>query len=434
MRNKGIYMQLKKKNKIQHKIMFWAIIIFVIYVLFPFTRVLPNVIKGAWIFASFLLSLIAIFFNKSKNKLIYLCLIILPLIINLLIFLGEYNQSNNFSFVAKYIVMFAFWLPFLYGAWYSDNYNVKYVNRIKKVMLVCILITCLTTMIGQILYPDASRLLADNETEAHRFYQVRNIGGYGFSYAIALSVPFLIRMFKIEKKPIYIISTLIIGLTIALQKYVFAIIIYLILLFASVLLLQNNKKLFFKRTFISLFFFLLIYLLILRNEAFWKFALKIFENNEVLYQRIGDLYHLFVSKRYSGDISYRSVLYSYSIDAFQANPLLGSLFGMKYEKLSGHSEVLDYLGGTGMFGMFFLIAYIIALIVKFKNKDIMFCDKVALLLTIAMILLLAILNTIIGSIEISTIFAFEYLLIFSYNSRLQKIINEVLKHGKKKKI
>lgn len=412
-------------KKIKNKALFWASVSLILYVLFPVTRILPDVIKGAWVLFSFLAGAKGIFFNNTKNKAAYAYVILFALLINLLIYAGEYRLSGAFSFFAKYIVMFVFWLPFLYGAWYSNNNDENAVIIIKNLIFWCLIVTCVTTIIGQFVYPDAARLLADNDTETHRVFQSINIGGYGFSYALAISVPYLIGKIRFEKDYKYIPAIVVFGVTIILQNYVFAMILYILLVIVSLLLVQNNKDRFLKFAFVFIVVFVIVYFAMLKNPLFWEWFMKLFKNNTVLTQRFGDIQNFFLDKTATGDISYRSSLYDRSFDAFKNSPIFGNVFGGNNE-LSRHSEAFDYLGGTGIFGLVMLTVYIVILC-KLFNKPMTFCDKSLLFFAFATVVVLAALNTVIGSVEISMVFVFEYLTISTYKINTDKGNGYVLK-------
>ncbi|MCR4660822.1 MAG: hypothetical protein K5765_02340 [Clostridia bacterium] len=288
--------------------------------------------------------------------------------------------------------------------------------KIKKVIIILLTITSITTIIGSLVYPEASRLLADGNTDVHRFYQLRNIGGYGFNYALCLSVPFLVHMYKETHKIRYTLLIVLFFVCIVLCSYVFAIVLFLAILFTSVVFVHRKKR--YMKILFSVFalMLLLVYIVILKNDFFWDILLNKVKENAVLYQRIGDMANYFLDKNMTGDMKYRSYLYSLSVDAFKNSPLVGNLFG-KVSNLSYHSEILDFLGGTGLFGMTFMF---VLLLVIFSNYKVVLKDKLfsaSIIILTFVLLILSYLNTVVGSVEITGIFAFLYIPINKYNSQ-----------------
>lgn len=405
-----------KYSKIENKYLFFASILAVSFALLPITRLLPEAIKASVIMLEFSLGIIGVLniLNKYKKSsklkhITYFIVIVFVLIIDLMIYLGEYQYVPVFSFWSKFLMMFAFWLPFILVATYCTSFDVSAINIIKKVILFFLIVTAITTLAGSIFFDDASRILASGDTNGNRLYQAYNIGGYGFIYALSLTIPWLIYQYHTYHKKIVILILILFCGCIIKSSYTTAIIITLYSIIVSLIMIRTIKKKSKIKILLMTMPLIIIIMLCLNNQSFWVLLLKIVSSNSILLERVSNLQDLFIKQSMMGDIGFRTRLYLMSWNAFLNNPLTGNMSNHTVMKLGYHSEILDLLGGCGIIGfsiLLIIICYLRKIIMpQYKNQSI----KVYYMVTLLAFFVFCFINTVIGSLEFSIILSFLYL-------------------------
>ena len=229
-------------------------------------------------------------------------------------------------------------------------------------------ITCLTTYWGCMAFPNASRELTSGAAEKygyHHIYNNLNIGGFEFIYSmvlIAILHIYTIRNSKLFKNgaiwsllsAIYLIA---IALAVVAAEYTTAI----ILLTLSLTLLVFKKKFNFKHLVIVSCIIAICYTMIkpVIIETLYYTAENI--DNDNISPRLTDLALSLDGKftQENSDMDMRETHYKDSFNAFINNPL-GT---WNFEKIGGHSYILDALGKYGILG-FLLILIILYRIYK----------------------------------------------------------------------
>jgi hypothetical protein len=289
--------------------------------------------------------------------------------------------------------------------------NVKKI--ILNFSLAFIVITCVTTIIGNLIFDNPSRDLAGL---TNKIYQLFNIGGYGFIYCITLLIPLLMYFYNVSKKKKYIYYIIIILATIFLSKYSFAIIFSALIISLGIFIkIKSNKKYYFLIASIILFFILRIPISNLIVYITNNVAL-----DKLIEERILSISDFLSKFELVGDAKYRMSLYKQSWNTFIESPLFGIMINKDYYYVIGeHSEILDLLACMGIFG--YAIIFIIAKIyghllyrkyyLNYKVYFIIFCF---------MVLLLSLINTIRTSYEIFYV-GFILYFMFLYNTEEKDI-------------
>lgn len=115
----------------------------------------------------------------------------------------------NLVFLAYYGFDYVLWeqiyaitRPLLWAtiAWFIMSYgDVKLAKHILLVILVCYVLTGITTIAGCFVFPNAARLMANGMSEEQEMlaqFQIYNIGGFSFVYSVTLLIPLLIHFYK----------------------------------------------------------------------------------------------------------------------------------------------------------------------------------------------------------------------------------------------
>lgn len=261
-------------------------------------------------------------------------------------------------------------LPVVLGYYFLYHVKDDRFGLFAKIIFWLCVITCITTIIGCMEFPDASRYLAtvENPDAAKAvLYNWRNIGGYEFVYMIVLSHPLVIiaqKAGKIKKIHAFLCTALVFALSI-FSGYTTALLLTLLTTFTYFL----NKKLTPKQlifwvvcvivitvTFFTIFSDLLIWLADVIDNKFISERLRSLAGGR------GGI---------EGSDDNRIALYEMSLNTFLRNPILGSYLGGGSN--GGHSFLLDFLAQFGIVGLAVLIfAYCVIykyFFAPYKNKE-----------------------------------------------------------------
>ncbi len=228
----------------------------------------------------------------------------------------------------------------------SEDYIVYF-----RIMLIALLITAVTTIIGVIQYPNAARTLAtvsSQDPEAILF-DWHNIGGFGFVYSLVLLYPILILAYK--RRKISFIRT------IAITILIFAVAVFTEYTTAFLMLIITSFLFFTKKEFslqgVILLVIAEVLIVILFNEVISSLLTMLGNavNSETISERLTALAGGTDGLEASDDN--RISLYRTSIQTFFRHPLLGT-FLTGGGGIGGHSFLLDTLAQYGLLGAFVL--------------------------------------------------------------------------------
>lgn len=404
------------KSRTSTKLVF-SLLFYLVYIFMPITRMLTSVMKASIIGAAILL----LFFHlaEKKNRILKTVVFSLGIIaLDFLIYYGVWRSNNAVNIVDKNLMLFVFWMPLLYAEPLMES-SPSTKKKIFRIYLLFFSVEIITTLIGNLMFPMASRDLASTQDIIqNRLYQMMNIGGYGFIYALVLSLPIWIYLSKFINKK-YVLYVLFSLGVIAVASYMTAIALALLTIVVS---LARSPK----RAIIWGAMMMIVFIVSENFLAGWLNNLSEMlysSDNHILGERISNISTAVFSGETTGDMGYRDELRNSSFEAFWSSPLYGNLLG-SYKTLGLHSEFVDWLGGMGLFGVFFAIIVlqnrIRRYISDFKKTRMSFYVKTMFLVCFV----LGFLNLITTAPEFSTaLFILPVLMMSITTQQKEKIVN-----------
>lgn len=282
----------------------------------------------------------------SKDRIKHFALLIAIFVFVYLVYLGKYKiQLVDFS--SSFFSLFLFWFPMLLG-FEVVTLRIDNNGKMFKLLLALTMVTCITTIIGNITYPASSRFLAGAATESMReLFEKKNIGGFGFIYGLSLFFPYLLYKQRTERKTVYYICSIVLLITVLISQYFIALGICLICYFFYFLNSENRiiRRLNYALTPLAI----VILIIILVNPQILVALLDSLGMDEVG-RRFYTIASFLNGRGLEGDFGERIVVYQQSIDIFRKSPIIGCLITQR--PLGGHSEFLDILAGEGLVGLF----------------------------------------------------------------------------------
>lgn len=289
-----------------------------------------------------LIFFVVLFGNKIESLNEYLG-VLLPFIL---------FQCLSFFTWSESIVLWAYSallsiLPVLVG-YYITQYHKEDIKFFAGVIILSFLITAITTIVGLIQFPFASRILATTasaqDAEAIT-YDWHNIGGYSFIYMLVLLYPILIMAFKQKKINfvVAIIGTVLIYTVVVLSEYTTA----LLLLMISTLLYFVKRNLKKKDVFILLAVEILFVVFFGDYVSEFLSYIASLTGSNTMSERLNSLAG--GQKGLESSESNRIFLYQRSLNTFFSHPLLGT-FTSGGGGVGGHSFIFDTLGTYGLVG------------------------------------------------------------------------------------
>ena len=298
-----------------------------------------------------LVCLILILISRGKQSFNEYAIVLIPFIIWKLF---DYAVTMPSFILWGYSSLLDF-APIIIGYFIITRMDYKKIKYFSVLILLSLIVTSITTIIGLQIYPDASRYLATvadaNETK-NILYNFMNIGGYQFVYSLVLIYPVIIYGYK--RKKIHLFFLIIFaGLTlfvILYSGYTIALLLFLI----STIFIFLRKNLSSRNVLIIIIFALILLAIFYRYISdFFNFLADIIDNKNIE-ERLRALAGGREGLEASDDN--RLDLYLLSITTFLKNPLFGAMFNSDYyHYIGGHSFILDMLGLYGLFGLFLLV-------------------------------------------------------------------------------
>lgn len=260
---------------------------------------------------------------------------------------GMRNESIINSIGANYTIFVSFF-PMLYVV----SGNLAKIDRAKFMKFIYLLsfITAVTTIVGTYMYESPCRELATPDNlEMDRLYKQHNIGGYGFIYFIALLIPIILR--DLFQKYSFVKSLLLVTLLFCVLRAEYTTALLLTLVGVALVLVIQSKSKVLKLAILGAViaaFVALPQILVWSSENLADSSFTMSKRFEMVsdYNDYGET---------DDDLGMRIFLYRQSLDAFVTSPVFGNLIRFQgHHQLGGHSEILDFIGGSGLFGLFVL--------------------------------------------------------------------------------
>ena len=217
-------------------------------------------------------------------------------------------------------------------------------------------VNAITTIVGNILFPDASRHLASVKYVGDMYgtYMKYNIGGFDVVYALSLSIALLAIMFKCNKNTIIrlvVLSLAVVFLFAVIQsQYTMALVGSLALALLFFIPMNVNKKRLFPVIGITA-----LVLFVIGGTTDIFDAITAISGSESVGQRMDDLSTVISGDDLQevSDVVGRFEKYMMSINAFLHSPLVGTMFSG--DEVGGHSFILDSVASYGVFGIIALV-------------------------------------------------------------------------------
>ena len=232
------------------------------------------------------------------------------------------------------------------------RYSPKHSRRMMFAFLLMIVVTCVSTIIGNERYTQPSRLLAtlSNDDVLFQRYTKENIGGFTMAYGIVFLVPLIVYMIRKRRIPLVLAIGMLVlfGMTLLSMEYGMAVMLFI----ASLMLLFMPKL-----TTRKIIFFLIagVLILLLFGNAIATLIDIISESIERVtlserFQAVADM--LRGQDTLSAQAAQnRSFLYAQSWETFWNSSLLGAWGDESLGEIGGHSFVLDTMGQYGLLGI-----------------------------------------------------------------------------------
>jgi len=334
------------KVKTSLKFMFTSALLYTIIVIIPFFKYYNRTFRLIVIGVSIILFMIGLLLTSKNIKNNLVLTIIICLIFSLLNYYGQWK--NYLSVQEKMYSYVLFWMPL----WYSF-YFVKKAELNKKLLVVILVMEAfvlISTLIGLIQYPLASRNLASTVNTLDIYYKM-NIGGYDFIYGLVIMLPTLAILLNFKSYTLVIKTFIFLGIIcIFISQYSTAV------LFTTLFIVYLAFRKIFKDKTAIMFIYILVLLLLLliitpvgiySNVASFFYYFNI----NAIGDKFLDLYYLISKGQIIGTVLDRFEKYNKSIIAFLSNPIIGSA-SSSFNVIGGHAEILDILGSTGLLGIY----------------------------------------------------------------------------------
>lgn len=266
-------------------------------------------------------------------------------------YIFDYGNMQANAFVTPFFIMLCISM-----GWFYECINNEKVDRILiRTMVICFIITALTTIYNLSINMNVSRLLTSSSTSAaERLYlESRNIGSFDFIYGILILLPMLIviiKSIKMTKKKLLLnlMIALLIIVCVGLSNFTIA---YLFLGISLLLFFVPAKKNLKVRAMI-IAVISVISLPIIINVLIYILSVVVDYIPSIMTRnKINGIINLLSGNIRIADLSQRVALVINSISSFISSPFIG--IGAYYNSndiVGGHSQFIDDFARYGLFG------------------------------------------------------------------------------------
>ena len=368
-----------------NSLVYCAIAVSISYAFLPLIRVLPESIRTVWRIVPLFFLVIAILLAKELHLVLFFIATVFFGVFSGWVRSMVYANGMGKSIISNCLGSVAYWSQMALG--YCALVFLK-GGQAKKLIIfarnTCIF-SCITTIVVNIIIPGATRVSASFDTVDFPYYKY-NAGAYSFIYSIVffLTIALFLSAAKrgsyvFNDKKRWVITSILIVVTIFFSQYMTAIAIAALSFF--IFGKEDNWVKFLKMLFVVIFFVLFSNII---TSLFKAFADKASNNGmSLLSERLLGISAFAGSGQSKGDVGSRVYLYWVSLQHFLKNPLFGligtlnfhraryhtasELLNLKVGKIMAvgqHSDIIDLLGGSGLFG---IIPFIVILSAYYKT-------------------------------------------------------------------
>lgn len=335
-----------------------ACILLLILYLPTFTMLVPAIIRKAIFVCALAFFILQCVIERNGKELIVFGIMVL---LALIYYIGAWCVSLPTTYFVNSIVC---WIFYSTACLLKKEENIK---PIFKLLIVLILINAITTIIGNVIYPNASRYLsmaADAYSlEERRQYYYMNIGSFGQTYGMVFFVGGMFLLYKKTKQMKYMIYTIICEIAVISAQLTFAIILSIFLLICLIIDFRNKL---YAGLFILSLPFVLLCVVNAAEIVKWLSDIAAQINVKTVSGKLNDLYVLLKFSQKQGDVVGRFDLYSLSLSTFAQVPIGIVWFNKPVEHYMGfHSEFFDLLAFFGV-----SIIPVIVLVVRHYKKNV----------------------------------------------------------------
>ncbi len=340
-----------------------SLYVYIAYVMLPFLpELLPSPIRRMvllYIMGSTLI--FTTFANMKRMGSILLLHIATILMITICYFGKSYYKFSEY--ISYFTISYLFWGALVY-AYTIQSWEGFRKRRVLRFLMLTIIATMITTFIGNLVYPEASRILADVSRDNATLYLSYNIGPYGFIYGLVVTLPFLFWMNR--RKKWYLLLIILAFAVLFVTQYSLAILIAIAA--AIVMLLVPDGKIM-KVIGVSLLMVLAFAIFTPVLDILLSKLLELFESMglTVLSNRFGSISDLLIENNLTGGALIRTELYMKSVTAWAQSPIIGNIFAEYPRSLGGHSEILDLMGSGGLISLSIFTALLVPHMKRFKS-------------------------------------------------------------------
>lgn len=264
-----------------------------------------------------------------------------------------FSPKEDFLVWGYQILLFL--MPIFLGRYIISEKSYRMQRIYGIIIIVFVLITSATTILGCMRYPNASRIMAtveDADSAEFIMYNWLNIGDYSFVYTLVLLYPVVILAYKMKKVPlIAALGAAVLCIAVAIfTEYTIA----LILVILSSFLLLTKRGLTSKGILFFAIFCIIMFFVFSSNISTFLKWLGSSVNSEQMSDRLVALSE--GQKGLESAEDNRFELYTMSFNTFLERPLYG-IFLTGNWGVGGHSFILDNLAQYGLIGgtiMFFM--------------------------------------------------------------------------------
>ena len=365
----------KKKNNSANGIFAFLYLFYLVWRT-PFVGFYTNTYLAMLVLMGFCALLLFVKNRWTIQSFVFLFLII---VVTILDFIS--NIVDGKGFIMSIWEMFLAVFPIIAGCCIVNNRMNFVARKFVFVSIIVYVITAITTFIGVLRFPGASRLLAADPLAHLKFYPL-NIGGFDFIYSLVLLHPLAVYLLRKLKRTHYAIPFSIIALgCIIVCEYTMAVILYIISLLAYLLPIDMNPVAAKRRmrniviaSVILIVFVPLIFSFLSKIEFLGSVGEKLFDISSLLQGE---------TVQEESGVAIRQNIYLKSWNAFLERPIIGSkLYGTP--TVGGHSYILDTLGNWGVMGLVVVLLLFNRLRIfykkTFKNKETYYCASIFLLM------------------------------------------------------
>lgn len=321
-------------------------VILFIYVLYSFMPVVayyvPSILRV-------IMALFLWFYFSPKISIRWFAIIIFPIFSVIELF---FNSPSQFFTQLYYIINLGTLAALSYTLIRRNDLNLS--RQLVFLLVITFVINGITTYYGNIIYPNASRLLASAIFAAENYdtYQRLNIGGFDVVYSLSLAILLAAIVFK-KKKGVIKLGVLLIAILFLMAviktEYSTALIFALVSFLFFFIPLNSNF-----RTIVVYGFLLFGFVILWESFDFFSFISSL-SGSDAVGNRMNDLSDFFQGNELEegSDVLGRYERYMLSLKGFFSSPIFGSILTSN-NMVGGHSFILDNLSRYGLIGLFSL--------------------------------------------------------------------------------